>query len=390
VLEGLATANPYCDIRRGVEVTALTQSDRCASVTATSGSFSLSLRGAYVVGCDGAHGVSRHALGLCLEGMTYASRVVLSDDVIDRTFDERELARVALDRPGIIFAIRFAPNEWRTVATLPVEVPEDVALSAQAHRHRLERLFGNGVTAQTKWSSLFSIHRRHAQRFAVGRVALAGDAAHLNSPAGAQGMNAGMLDAANLAWKLAAIVHGHGDGGALFNSYDIERREMVNDTIERYTDRLTRIGISLSPRIKQLGIGLFSRALRGRGMQRKMCRALGMLSGRYTKSPIVDARHPLAGRRVDDVTLPNGLRLNRIRNGEAAMIAVGPRQIAAYRCIHVPNPPKRWNVKRPVALIVRPDGCVAAVITKPTATNIAIAWDRAFCGTIPPPLAAAM
>ena len=387
VLAELAAASEYCDVRKGLEVATLSQDERGVTVTATGPAGPITLRGAYAVGCDGAHGISRHALGLSLEGMTYRSRVVLSDDVIDRTFDDRVLARVDVDSPGLAFAVRFAPNEWRTIASIPAGVTEEVALSPQAHTARLERLFGKGVQAHTKWSSLFSIHRRHAQRFSAGRIALAGDAAHLNSPAGAQGMNAGLHDVANLAWKLAAIFNNIGDGAALFNSYDLERREMVTDTVERFTDRLTRLGIGLPPRIKQFGIHLFSRALRGRGMQRKVCRGIGMLSGRYMKSPIIDTRHPLAGRRIDDLLLPDGKRLNRARNGEAVLIAAGDIQLNGFRSIGVLAPPKRWHLKRAVALIVRPDGCVASVIDAPDPERIAEAWQRAFCGTLPLPLA---
>jgi hypothetical protein len=127
-----------------------------------------------------------------------------------------------------------------------------------------------------------------------------------------------------------------------------------------------------------------SRAVRGRGMQRKACRALGMLSGRYTKSPIVDARHPLAGRRLDDLQLPDGSRLDSHRNGEALIVIAGEYALDLPHVV-VPVPPKRWHVKPPVVLIVRPDGCVACVIEKPTRVKIERAWQKAFCGTLPLP-----
>jgi hypothetical protein len=243
-------------------------------------------------------------------------------------------------------------------------------------------VFGEGVQTTTIWSSLFKIHRRHAQRFIVGRVALAGDAAHLNSPAGGQGMNAGIQDAANLAWKIAYALKDGGNGDALFESYDVERREMLTDTIERYTDRLTRVGLGFSPRARQVVVRAMSRAVRGRGMQRKLCRALGMLSGRYTKSPIVDARHPLAGRRIDDLRLPSGQRINEVRNGGTLLVVAGEMQLDLPH-VQIPVPPKRWHIKHPVVLIVRPDGCVAAVVEKPTHERIERAWEMAFCGTVP-------
>ena len=384
VLRGLVRAHPLCELRAPATVTAIRQDTQFVDVTYDDAGGTHSLRGSYAVGCDGAHGVTRHLLGLSLEGLTYDSRVVLSDEILDHDVDEDAVARVRLDHPELRAAIRFAPRTWRIIAPVGKDGSDEEILSESAHRARLAEVFGEGVQTRTVWTSLFKIHRRHAQRFIVGRVALAGDAAHLNSPAGGQGMNAGIQDAANLAWKIAYALRGTGDGEALFESYDIERREMVTDTIEKFTDRITRLMIGLPPRAKQLMVRAASRAIRGRGMQRKACRALGMLSGRYTKSPIVDARHPLAGRRLDDVRLPDGSRLESHRGGETMIVVVGDFEIDLPHVV-VAEPPKRWHVKPPVVLIVRPDGCVACVIEKPTREKIERAWAHAFCGTIPLP-----
>lgn len=383
VLRELVGAHELCDLRLGTTVSAVAQDDRSVEVTYTASDGQHSIRGHYAVGCDGAHGIVRHALGLSLEGMTYATRIVLSDEVLDCDFEETMTARVRLDRPGLRAAIRFAPRTWRVITSVSKAGEDETILSDEAHRARLKELFGETNT-QTIWRSIFKIHRRHAQRFLLGRVALAGDAAHLNSPAGGQGMNAGIQDAANLAWKVAYAFSGSGDGRELMETYDIERREMVTDTVERYTDRLTRVGITLPSRAKQLVVRGLSRAIRGAGMQRKACRSAGMLSGRYTKSPIIDPRHPLAGRRVDDLRLRDGKRVNEHRAGDAMIIVVGNFDIDLPH-VNVPVPPKRWHIKPPVVLIVRPDACVAAVIEKPTREKVEAAWNKAFCGTLPLP-----
>lgn len=382
VLRDLVATNPLCDLRTGVEVSGLQQSADYVDVTGTVEGSAASWRAAYVVGCDGAQGAVRKALGLSLEGMTYDSRVVLSDDVIESSTDDDALARVYLEEPGLKIAIRFAPNTWRTIATVNKALTDDAALSEPVHTERLRELFGDDVHGTSTWRSLFKIHRRHAQRFVIGRVALAGDAAHLNSPVGGQGLNAGVHDAANLAWKIAAALGGRGNGSTLFESYDAERREMIADTVERVTDRLTRIAIGFPPRAKQLAMRLFSRALKGRGMQRKACRALGMLSGRYTKSALIDSRHPLAGRRIDDLLLRDGTRINEKRRGDAMLVRAGGNDDFGLVMSGVSTPPKRWHVKPPVVLVVRPDGCVAAVVDKPTREKIETAWNVAFCGTL--------
>ncbi len=382
ILRELVSANPYCELRTGVEVTGISQDSEYADVHFTAANGTDKLRGAYVVGCDGARGVVRQSIGLSLEGITYDSRIVLSDERIEYDCESRVRIRARLDEPGIRAAIRFAPNLWRVIASVGKEEEDGAAMSREAHLSRLCELFGEEVHATTLWSSLFKIHRRHAQRFMVGRVALAGDAAHLNSPAGGQGMNAGIQDAANLAWKVAFALKGRGECEALLESYDIERREMVTDTIERFTDRLTRVGMGFPPRARQLVVRAVSRAVRAYGMQCKVCRAMSMLSGRYTKSPIVDHRHPLAGRRIDDLLLANGSRLNEMRGGEAALVVAGEYQLDLPH-IKIAVPPKRWHVKPPVVLIVRPDGCVATVIEKPTREKIETAWNDAFCSTLP-------
>lgn len=385
VLRDLVNANALCELRTGVDVTGVTQHEGGVEVTGNDSSGERTWNASYVVGCDGAHGIVRSALGLTLQGITYDSRVVLSDDEIGEDACGETLVRVYLEEPGLKAAIRFAPGTWRTIATVPKTVPDEDALGDGAHAERMRELFGDAAPAASSWRSLFKIHRRHAPRFVVGRVALAGDAAHLNSPAGGQGLNAGIHDAANLAWKIAAALGGRGDGAALFESYDVERREMITDTVERVTDRLTRIAVGFPPRAKQLALRLFSRALKGRGMQRKACRGLGMLSGRYTKSPIVDSRHPLAGRRIDDLLLRDGMRINEKRHGDALLVRVGGDDDFGLHMACVAIPPKRWHVKPPVILIVRPDGCVAKVIEKPTRENIEAAWTAAFCGTLPLP-----
>ena len=199
-------------------------------------------------------------------------------------------------------------------------------------------------------------------------------------------MNAGIQDTANLAWKIAAALRSEHCAQALFESYDLERREMVTDTVERFTDRLTRVGIGLPSRVRQFAVRTFSRAIRGPGMQRKICRAVGMLSGRYSNSPIIDSTHPLAGRRIDDLRLFDGTRINQHRRGEALLVVAGEMPLDLPH-VRIPVPPKRWHVKPPVVLIVRPDGCVAAVVDKPTREKIEAAWHHSFCDALPLPVA---
>jgi 2-polyprenyl-6-methoxyphenol hydroxylase-like FAD-dependent oxidoreductase len=386
ILRELVGSNPLCALRTGAVVGGLAQDQSGVDVFVDGPSGHERLRASFVVGCDGAHGVVRQAIGLTLQGVTYDTRVVLSDETVNVDIPPDITARVRFDLPGLRGAIRFGDRSWRVMASVPKEISDEDALAPLAHRERVRDLFGD-APYETQWSSLFKIHRRHAQRFVVGRVMLAGDAAHLNSPAGGQGMNAGIQDAANLAWKLAFAARSERSAAALMESYDRERREIITDTVERVTDRITRFGITFPMRARQFAIRTFARVIRARGMQRKLCRGIGMLSGRYNTSPIIDARHPLAGRRIDDLRLVDGSRINARRAGQALLIVTGDFALDLPH-VRVPSPPKRWHVKPPVVLIVRPDGCVAAVIERPSLERIEAAWRRAFCDALPLPVSA--
>ena len=370
-LRELLVANPLCELRSGVNVTGVTQDDDGVTVLTDNGP----VRARYAVGCDGENSVVRESLGLHLEGYTYKSRVMLSDEELDSTLPS---PRIDVTSPRLLFAARYRGAHWRTIAIISKATSDEEATGDEAHQARLHALFGDeAAQSKTLWRKLFRVHRRHAARFAVGRVLLAGDAAHVNSPAGGQGMNSGIQDTANLAWKLAAIFNG-ADETTLLQSYDDERREAIIDSPERFTDRLARLGTGFSRRVRRLEIGLLSRSMHAYGLQCKLSRALGMLNGRYTKSPIVKSNHPVAGQRVSDLLLPDGRRISHIRAGKAAIVAVGEADVGTHDVIRIATPPKRWHVKPPVVLIVRPDGCVAEVVEKPTPERITAAWNRAF------------
>jgi len=384
ILRNLVATHPHCELRTGVTVCGIEQLAGGVAVRFEGQRGTGTLSASFVVGADGAQGVVRSAIGQSLLGMTYASRVVLSDEIVEAPFEED--VRTRLDLPGLCMAVRFTDRKWRVIASLPHEIGDEDAVLPLAHRARVRNLFGERPTT-TEWNAVFRIHRRQAASFVVGRVALAGDAAHLNSPAGGQGMNAGIQDAANLAWKLAFAQRSDRCAQPLLASYDSERREIITDTVERTTDRMTRVGINFPKRARSFVARAFSRAVRGTGMQRKLCRGIGMLSGRYAGSPIVDGRHPLAGRRLDDLRLTDGSRLHARCNGEAVMVVVGdlPFDLPHLR---VETPPKRWHVKPPALLIVRPDGCVAAVVEKPNHERVEAAWRHAFCDALPLPVLA--
>jgi hypothetical protein len=144
------------------------------------------------------------------------------------------------------------------------------------------------------WLTYFRLHHRHATRYRAGRVFLAGDAAHVHSPAGAQGMNTGIQDAWNLGWKLALVSKGVADE-ALLDSYEAERRP-VGRLVLRFTDRATRIATSPSPLLRLLRTQVVPRlaplALRSKRGRSLVYRTLSQLAIRYRHSPAVEEGQP--------------------------------------------------------------------------------------------------
>ena len=181
---------------------------------------------AYLVGCDGAHSTVRGLLGVDFVGEQYATHILLADV---RLTTPPDVAMFATASPaGAVIVVPFGDGWFRAIAwdRLREQVPLDVPLPMAEMRHAFTRIAGTdfGMREQ-RWSSRFLSERRQARRYRVGRAFLAGDAAHVHSPMGAQGMNTGIGDAMNLGWKLAATVGGWAPPG-LLESYETERHRV--------------------------------------------------------------------------------------------------------------------------------------------------------------------
>jgi 2-polyprenyl-6-methoxyphenol hydroxylase-like FAD-dependent oxidoreductase len=203
----------------------------------------------YVVGCDGAHSGVRHALGIAFPCEAFPMMFMLGDVHIDwdvpRGMALRALRLVEDSAPDMFIAIPLPePGRYR-VSTL---APPDIA-SPRASDHGIQsELAGPGLPriqaiadslvpgkprlSDLRWSSLFRISMRLAEHYRLGRVFLAGDAAHIHPPTGGQGMNTGIHDAYNLAWKLALVLKGVAPK-ALLDSYEAERRPVGADVVAR-------------------------------------------------------------------------------------------------------------------------------------------------------------
>jgi len=180
------------------------------------------VRARYLWGCDGGHSTVRKLLQLPLKGESAATW--LTADAIVHTDLERDAVHSLSSPSGALMMFPFPdPGKWRLLDTSgegELEQPEQIARQFSA---KLSHALGREIVVDTPtWTAKFTIQQRAVPAMHVGRCFVSGDAAHVHSPAGGQGLNTGIQDAYNLAWKLAMVVHGQADA-VLLDSYDAER-----------------------------------------------------------------------------------------------------------------------------------------------------------------------
>lgn len=221
-------------IARGNEVTGIVEADDgvVATVRDADGA-ERTIRAAYVVGGDGSRSIVRRAAGLGWTGDMFPQRFLLADCRVDWPLDHDRF-RVFMNGPLIgLFLPLDGENLSRVMATDMSGTAgfgsEDASTAAPLDLAEMQRGLEAAIAlpvtlSDPVWVTRYRAHHRHVDRYAKGRCFVAGDAAHIHSPAGGQGMNTGLQDAANLAWKLAAVLR-HGADPALLDSYDAERRD---------------------------------------------------------------------------------------------------------------------------------------------------------------------
>jgi 3-(3-hydroxy-phenyl)propionate hydroxylase len=218
-------ATGLVDIRFGVEVTEVSQDDDGAVARATQNGEPLVFEGRYLIGADGAHSAVRRSLGLPLEGFTYEHSTTLITTQFRFEDDIPELVGANytwtwLDA-GSMFRLR---DEWRcTFYPRPGEADQE--LTDEIIESRMQGILARTVPYEVREKRNYRIHQRIVPDYRVGRIVLAGDAAHVTPPTGGLGMNGGIHDAVNLAEKLARVMHGESD--ALLDLYTRQRRPIA-------------------------------------------------------------------------------------------------------------------------------------------------------------------
>jgi len=231
-------------VQWSIELTGITQAPDMVTATLRQADGSTrEITASWVAGCDGARSAVRDLSGIGFPGAHYEHVFFVADAVATGNMVPGEL-NVYLWRSGfhLFFPMR-GTDHWRVVGILPPALRDRQSLDFDAVVPSMREEAGAGLQFQTcSWFSTYRIHHRHAERFRDRRCFLLGDAAHIHSPVGAQGMNTGLQDAHNLAWKLALAVQGQATP-ALLDSYEAERLPVARRLLAT-TDRAFRLVVS--------------------------------------------------------------------------------------------------------------------------------------------------
>ncbi|MFE0089741.1 rifampin monooxygenase [Streptomyces sp. NPDC058991] len=342
------------EIRRGRELVGLVQDGDGVTVESADGT---RLRSRYLVGCDGGRSVVRKLLGVGFPGEPATVETLLGDMELaeDRTVVAAAVEEVRKThlRFGVIPDVDGKEGVYRVV--VPADgVAEDrtAGPTLEEFRKQLRAFAGTDFGAHSpRWLSRFGDSTRQAERYRVGRVLLAGDAAHIHPPTGGQGLNLGVQDAFNLGWKLAAEVNGWAPKG-LLDSYHAERHPVGAAVLDNTRAQIALLGTDAGATALR---GLFSRLMEFEEVNRYLTEMITAVGVRYD----FGEGHGLLGRRLPDVELEQG-RLYELMHGGRGLLLdrTGQLSVAGWtdRVDHVvdtgggPDAP---------AVLLRPDGHVA-------------------------------
>ncbi len=326
------------------------------------------VRARYLVGCDGAHSTVRRGVGMPFQGGAYPQHFMLGDIEVDGPL---EPDRIHAFPAGPGFAMFFPlgqPRSWRMIgmeANVPDAADAETGtsdLSLAEMQVVVDRSTGGQLRLyDPAWLARFRLHHRQVAHYRAGRVFLAGDAAHVHSPVGGQGMNTGIQDAWNLGWKLALVVRGAADE-ALLETYEAERWP-VGHFLLFVTDRLfalfakTASGSPLVAGVRRMvGSRLLPWIVSSRRLRALAFRAVSELSIHYRKSPAVAEgqprlRHgPKAGERLPDASVRQ----------EGQPTSLHRELVGPHFHLLLCGAPERWGVGQ-VAMLQESCGGLVAV-----------------------------
>ncbi|XYH98281.1 FAD-dependent monooxygenase [Sorangium sp. So ce1128] len=276
------------------------------------------VRAKWLLGCDGAHSPVRKGADIAFEGDTYDDHCMLGDLILDWPLPDGDIY-ISPSRHGVAAAFPVpGSHRFRVILILPEAAPaHGAAPSLEEFQSKMRETIPVPFKVERAIVlSRYRLHHRVATQLRKGRVFVAGDAAHIHSPAGGQGMNTGIQDAYNLAWKLAAVEQGRMPAW-LLDTYEAERLPVARRLVD-FTDRLFGLMAAHGPVARTLRVvapRLLARTFGISVVQRRVLGFVSQLKIRYRKSPLsvqigtAPERGPRAGDRAPDAAL-------RSRGGE--------------------------------------------------------------------------
>ncbi|HVF29989.1 MAG TPA: FAD-dependent monooxygenase [Pyrinomonadaceae bacterium] len=367
------------------ELKSLNQSEE--GVTAnieTADGVSQTIEAKFLVGCDGAKSTVRHALGLTFEGGTFERMFYVADVEIDWEFPHDGGHAFLLKDNLLVFFPMYGENQWRIVGTFPEEFTKDegdVLYEEIEEQINQDAQLKIDIT-KVNWFSTYKVHTRRTSRFSLGRCFLAGDSAHIHTPAGAQGMNTGIQDGYNLAWKLAMVVRGS-INKKILDTYDEERLKNADDLLKT-TDWFFDLATSRNPLTAFLRMHVFpyvaGMALRSGAFRRFVFPRVSQIGINYRHALLSDHGDSYlkvrAGDRFPYFTVAGESIYDRLREPKFHVITFTDEQtgrslerlmgdlgelVDGHQVPLLPQVVEIFGTQKPFALLLRPDNYIATV-----------------------------
>ncbi|MGW4460864.1 rifampin monooxygenase [Micromonospora sp. NPDC004704] len=341
------------EIRRGRELVGLRQDDHGVTAELADGT---QLRSRYLVGCDGGRSTVRRLLGVGFPGEPARVDTLLGE--MELTAPPEEVAAVMTEVRKIQLRFGVGPlgdGLYRVVVPADgVSESRTVPPTLEDFKQQLRATAGTDFGVHSpRWLSRFSDATRLAERYRVGRVLLAGDAAHVHPPLGGQGLNLGIQDAFNLGWKLAAEVDGWAPNG-LLDSYQAERHPVAAAVLDNTRAQTELMSLDPGPQAVRR---LLSELMDFEDVNRYLIEKIIAIGVRYDFGD----GHELLGRRLRDVKLKRGHLYDLMHGGRGLLLdQTGRLSVAGWadRVDHVVDVSEELDVP---AVLLRPDGHVAWV-----------------------------
>jgi 2-polyprenyl-6-methoxyphenol hydroxylase-like FAD-dependent oxidoreductase len=387
-VDGVTTPHPYalmipqCDteqllgdfvislgvkIERNIELTNFVASaDKVTSTLRHLDGTEEAFESGWLIGCDGAHSTVRHKLGMEFAGGTMPSSWIIADVHLSNMPNPEEIL-IAWHTEGILAVFPIHPPRYRVIADAGLTqagvapaspTMEDVQAILDA------RGPGGIRVSDPLWLTGFTINERKVSKYRSGRVFLMGDAAHIHSPAGGQGMNTGMQDAFNLAWKLALVSRGMANEEILLGSYSSERSSIAEDVLKG-AGKMTEVALMTGDFKQSIRNHIASFVFALSPVQKKVSESLTEVSIGYPKSPLNGGgEYPGEGPREGE-RAPVDADLPRVGAGDKPWFALFAEEVDGRggelisRYPNLLEPTLREPFHQCGLWLVRPDGYVA-------------------------------